>query len=162
MRHGHPRVDAGGADVAVIFRLHDGHAQLFRLLDGPERALVHREVPEAAVAVHHDARRPLLKHLHGGVHVQVTVAHHRRIAADLPGAVAEDASEIIARQQLSQEGGPVGNQPRCPRHGRHEVLHVPMRDAHECLRRQVQLVDGLGHRRLLLYLSRLRRGHIGA
>ena len=59
--------------------------------------------------------------------------------------MAEDPPEIVARQQLSQEVGPVGNKPRCPRHGRHEVLHVAMRDAHEGLRRKVQLVDGLGH-----------------
>ena len=32
---GHARVDACGADVSVIPRLKDGHAQFLRLLDGP-------------------------------------------------------------------------------------------------------------------------------
>ena len=86
-----------------------------------------------------------MEDLHVGVHVQVAVAHHPGIAADLAGAVAEDAPEIVARQQLRQEGGAVGNKPRCPRHGRHEALHVAMRDVHEGRRGKVQLVDGLGH-----------------
>ena len=109
--HGHARVDAGGADVSVILRLQDGHAQLLRLLDGSEGAVVHREVAEAAVSVHHDARRTFVEDLYVGVHVQVAVAHHPGIAADLAGAVAEDAPEIVARQQLRQEVGPAGNKP---------------------------------------------------